>query len=581
MAISNAPEAETPLLPDGVVSGSVDYKRRPSVRSRSGCWKSASFIIGVEVAERFAYYGISSNLISYFTGPLGQSTAAAAANVNAWSGMATLLPLAGAFVADSVLGRYRTIIAASLLYVLQAHTHLQGLGLLSLSAAFHTFNSSNCKNDANNNNMSCSPPSLEVIIFFLSLYLIALAQSGHKPCVQAFGADQFDEDDVNELKSKSSFFNWWYFSMNGGILVAILVLSYVQDNLSWELGFGIPCIAMCFALCIFLLGTPTYRFRVNSTGKNPFVRIGWVFVKAARNRRFEPEIKSIEEEARESTKFKFLDKAILLPNTPDEQEHTVTLADIDDAKTILQLVPIWSACLGFAVIFSQVSTLFTKQGATMDRHIITGTTFQIPAASLQSLISISIMLFVPIYDRILVPTAQSLTKNPSGITMLQRIGTGVFLSFTTMVTAALVEHKRLTTAVEHGLVDKPESTVPMSVLWLAPQYLLFGLAEVFTMVGLQEFFYDQVPVDLKSIGLSLYLSIFGTGGFLSSFLISVIEKVTGGHGDFGWFANNLNRGHLDYFYWLLSGLSALTMVGFVYFSRCYVYRRKRCSALFV
>lgn len=79
---------------------------------------SRNYCVGVELTERFAHSGISSNLITYLTGPLGLSKATAAENVNTWTGVTTVLPLLGAFIADSYLGRYRMILISSVLYVL-------------------------------------------------------------------------------------------------------------------------------------------------------------------------------------------------------------------------------------------------------------------------------------------------------------------------------------------------------------------------------------------------------------------------------------------------------------------------------
>ncbi|KAF3445418.1 hypothetical protein FNV43_RR10594 [Rhamnella rubrinervis] len=170
------------LLLDDTVEGAVDYKARPVLRPISGrrLWSCINTV--VVVAERFACGGIGANLINYLTGPLGQSMATAAENVNTWDGTAPLLPLLGAFLANSFIGRYRNIVLASLLYIL-------GLGLLTLSAILST--------------------------------LVAVAQGGHKPCVQAFGADQFDEQDPEEGKAKSSFFNWWYFGICAVQLIGI------------------------------------------------------------------------------------------------------------------------------------------------------------------------------------------------------------------------------------------------------------------------------------------------------------------------------------------------------------------------
>ncbi|KAE8668487.1 Protein NRT1/ PTR FAMILY 5.14 [Hibiscus syriacus] len=436
MTNSNLSAARTPLL-DDTVDAFLDYKSRRVRRSNSGGWRSSSFIIAVEIAERFAYYGISSNLIIYLTGPLGESTASAAAQLNAWSGAVSLLPLFGAFIADSFLGRYYTIILSSLIYIL-------GLGLLTLSATLTSVGNSG---DQNSDNVTLSSLRFQVILFFFSLYLVAFGQGGFKPCVQAFGADQFDRQDPEECKAQRSFFNWWYFGICAGAFVTLWILPYIQDNLSWVLGFGIPTIVMVVVLVVFMLGTATYRFCIKGKEESPFVRIGRVFILAVRNWKMESSAIAAYEESQgpiptESLEqFKFLNKALLAPDGSNERGKACSISEVEEAKTVIRLVPIWAASLFYAVAYAQTSTFFTKQGATMDRSVTTG--FQIPAASLQSFISLAITLFIPIYDRIFVPLARSLTGKPGGITMLQRIGPGMLIAITSMLTAALVEMRRL------------------------------------------------------------------------------------------------------------------------------------------
>ncbi|KAL0351304.1 UNVERIFIED_CONTAM: protein NRT1/ PTR FAMILY 5.10 [Sesamum calycinum] len=503
---------------------SVDFKGRPAVRAKTGCWKSSAFIIGGGVAERLSYYGISSNLVSYLSGALGQPTATAAAELNAWFGASSLLPILGGFLADSFTGRFRMIIVSCLLYILPSR-----------------------KEDSH--------------LVYKLLEPINLRTK------------------MNMNVKQRAHFNWWTCFYAGGILVPLFILTYIQENVSWVLGFGIPAIVMLLALLLFLSGSATYRFRVTSTHvKNPFLRIYRVFIKAAKNwKAAAPVAISTEEEAQgilpqKSAQFRFLDKALLAPDG-SINEKTCSVADVEDAKSLLRLAPIWFACLGYSIIYAQPSTLFTKQAATIDRHITGG--FQLPAASLQQcFISVTVTVSLVLYDRVFVPAARAITNKPSGISMLQRIGTGLFLSSTSIVIAAFVERKRLALAREYGLVDMPNATIPMGVWWLAPQYVLSAASDVFAMVGLQEFFYDEVPSELKSIGLAMYLSILGVGSLLSSFLVSSIQKLTSGKGQDGWFANNLNRAHLDYFYLLLAGISAAGFAGFVCFNRSYVYRRR-------
>lgn len=87
-----------------------------------------------------------------------------------------------------------------------------------------------------------------------SLSIIALGTGGIKPNVSAFGADQFNEADPRDRREKESFFNWFYLAINVGSLIACTVVVYIQDQLSWTLGFGIPgtwCCGFAFNIQLF------------------------------------------------------------------------------------------------------------------------------------------------------------------------------------------------------------------------------------------------------------------------------------------------------------------------------------------
>ncbi|KAL6614608.1 hypothetical protein ACP70R_036878 [Stipagrostis hirtigluma subsp. patula] len=519
------------------LAGVSDYRGRPVYRSTSGGWRSALFVVAIEIAGSFAYYGVSANLITYLTGPLAHSNASAAAAVNAWSGTASLMPLLGAFLADAHLGRYRSIILACSLYVL-------GYGMLMLSSTLPALRPSQTCSDGSSSSI-CQPGWVQVAFFYVSLYLIALAQGADKPCGLAFAADQFEADHPRERASRGSLFNWWFFCMAIGISPGVSLVGYIQESIRWGIGFGVPCAIVLCASTVFLLGTPTYRVyapRSGTDSETPFASVA----RSLASRLLNPSRSQSELEA--ETKWG------------------------SDARCVLRLLPIWAASLACGVVSAQIMTLFNKQGRTLDRRV--GGGVELPPAALQALGPASILLFVPVYDRALVPALRRATGNPSGLSMLQRVGAGMATTVAAVAAAALVEARRLAAAREHGLVDEPGATVPMSWAWLVPQYAMLGVADVLAMVGLQELFYDQMPGGLRSLGLALNLSVTGVGGFISSFLISLIDGVTRRGGGDSWFADNLNRAHLDYFYWLLAGLSAAELALFLYFARSYVYRHK-------
>ncbi|KAL6562683.1 hypothetical protein OROGR_003690 [Orobanche gracilis] len=120
----------------------------------------------------------------------------------------------------------------------------------------------------------------------------------------------------------------------------------------------------------------------------------------------------------------------------------------------------------------------------------------------------------------------------------------------------------------------------MSVFWLAPQVLILGIGDGFALVGLQEYFYDQVPDSMRSLGMGLYLSVIGAANFLNSLLITLVDHLTDKGGK-SWFGKDLNSSRLDYFYWLVAAITAGNLCVYSIVANRYTYKNVRNTTLVI
>ncbi|KAK9123843.1 hypothetical protein Sjap_013445 [Stephania japonica] len=563
-----------------VYDSSIDHEGRLPRRSTTGAWRASLFVLAIEFSERLSYFGIATNLIIYLTKVLHQDLKTAAKSTNNWAGVTTVMPLVGGFLADAYFGRFAAILIASVVY-------LMGLSLMTMSELIPSLKP--CEVGT-----TCEEPRrLHEIIFFLSIYLISVGTGGHKPSLESFGADQFDDDHPWERKQKMSYFNWWNFGLCAGLLIGVTLIVYVQDRVSWAAADIILTAVMVMSVVIFLVGRPYYRYRV--VKGSPLTPMLQVLVAAVRNRKLRlPSDPSLLYEVPKPHKahgrllchtdrLRFLDKAAIVteatgPSSTEKPNswRLATVTRVEELKLLLNVLPIWFGTLTFGLCVAQTSTFFIKQGSTMNRKLTPN--FEIPPASIYTLAAISMLLTVTVYDRILIPVLCRLTDNERGLKILQRIGTGLIFSILAMVVAALVETKRLRVAkTEAALDDKGHvrlgGTLPMSVFWLAPQFVILGIGDGFALVGLQEYFYDQVPDNMRSLGIAFYLSVIGASSFVSSLLITVVDHLSRRGGGESWFGKDLNHSRLDKFYWLLGAMNGVNFFVYVFLARRYSYKR--------
>lgn len=206
------------------VRGAAPYRTAPEATDRIP--PGIPFIVGNEAAERFSYYGMRAILVIFMTRYLHaadgtvdtMSESEALGYYHMFSSAVYFFPILGAFVADLFLGKYRTILALSIVYCL-------GHAALAIDET----------------RMGLA----------VGLTLIAIGSGGIKPCVSAHVGDQFGATNGHLLQRV---FGWFYFAINLGAFISSLLTPILLHRMGPHVAFGIPGLLMLIATWVFWLG---------------------------------------------------------------------------------------------------------------------------------------------------------------------------------------------------------------------------------------------------------------------------------------------------------------------------------------
>ncbi|XP_030937270.1 protein NRT1/ PTR FAMILY 2.11-like isoform X2 [Quercus lobata] len=486
--------------------------------------KAMPFVIGNETFEKLGTIGTSTNLLVYLTTVFNMNSITATLLINIFNGTTNFATILGAFLCDTYFGRYNTLGFASVASFL-------GMLVLCLTAAIAKLHPPHCGTKEIGN---CPGPTPWQMAFLLSsLGLLVVGAGGIRPCNLAFGADQFNPNTESGKRGISSFFNCPLASMVQVIVAAVKKRQLKLPEQPWH--------------SLFKHIPPS---TINS--KVPY-----------------------------TDQFRFLDKAAII--TPDDQVKSdgsaanpwrlCSIQQVEQVKCLMRVIPIWVAASIYYVVIVQQQTYVVFQALQFDRRL-GNTKFTIPAASYIIFTMLALTIWIPVYDRIIIPILRRLTGKEDGITVLQKMGVGMVLAIITMLVSALVEERRRTLAITKpvGIDPRRGAISSLSGMWLIPQLSLVGLSEAFTLVGEVEFYYKQFPENMRSIGGSFLFVGLALSSYFSSFLVSVIHRTTSGAATGQWLPEDLNKGRLDYFYYLIAAIEVVNLGYFIICAKWYKYK---------
>ncbi|XP_078258363.1 solute carrier family 15 member 1-like [Rhinoraja longicauda] len=364
---------------------------------------SIGFIVVNEFCERFSYYGMRAVLVIYFRYFLLWDEDLATAVYHGFVALCFLAPILGAIIADSWLGKFKTIIYLSIVYTI-------GQLVVSISSIASL---SDTTGDGQPDNVN-----MHIALSMVGLLLIALGTGGIKPCVSAFGGDQFED---HQERQRSKFFSIFYLSINAGSLISTIVTPILREQKCgkvpqscYPLAFGIPAALMAVALVVFIGGNSLYK--KSSPQGNIVLKVVKCIAFAIRNR--------FRHRSKQYPKRKhFMDWA-----SERYDEHLIT-----QIKMVLKVLFLYIPLPMFWALFDQQGSRWTLQAITMNGNF---GGLDIQPDQMQTVNPILILILVPLVDTVVYPLIARCKLN---FTPLRRMTVGMFLAAMAFIAAALVQ----------------------------------------------------------------------------------------------------------------------------------------------
>uniref|UniRef100_A0A7N0RAZ4 Uncharacterized protein n=1 Tax=Kalanchoe fedtschenkoi TaxID=63787 RepID=A0A7N0RAZ4_KALFE len=458
--------------------------------------------------ENMGFVANMASMVLYFLYKMYFDLSTAANTLTNFMGSTFLLSLLGAFISDAYLNRLHTTLIFGILEIL-------GLAMLTIQARYKSLLPEYCGKS------SCVEGGVALMLY-ASLGLLAVGSGGVKGALPPHGADQFDQKNPKEAKAIATYFNYLMLSTTIGASIGVTFIVWISMNKAWYWGFFTALLGALVGFVVLTAGTPFYR--IQRPSGSPLTKIVQVIVVAIKNRRLtSPEDSSELYEIGEkksntnyirvlhTDQFRWMDKAAIMQESTDTEKprdpwKLCTVSEVEEVKVLTRMLPIIGSTIIMNTCLAQLQTFSMEQGSRM--NLFLGSK-QVPAPSIPIIPLVFMSILIPLYERYFVPFARKYTGHPTGITQLQRVGVGLVLSAISMGTAGLVEVKRRNAA-------NGSPPMKISIFWLSFQFGIFGIADMFTLVGLLEFFYREAPAGMRSLSTSFTWISLSMGYFLSS-----------------------------------------------------------------